>query len=328
MKSVGTPLSPYGVFTGSLFQYSSSPSLIAFESPPLTIPPKDDNPSILNTKGFPNKLILLGGLSDGPLPCPYTSSLEQKCHELEWSLVQPILSSSYLGFGHGSLSRDTGEICKLMNYLVCHHDAEKFALVGHSTGCQNSIHFLKHGEKDLIDRVSACVLQAPVSDRESQTLSPGDHAKHLTYAKQLVSQNKGEDFMPRESFWAPISASRYVSLFDIGGDDDFFSSDFLDAELLERLGHVGKLNLKLLAVYSGSDEFVPSWVDKDLLLKRLVWAMNKNNTGEKFDDKRECDKVESDPVATGLFLESANHNLSEGDGDIIRFVNAVGALLK
>lgn len=271
-------------------------------------------------------MILLGGLSDGPLPCPYTSSLEQKCHELGWSLVQPILSSSYLGFGHGSLSRDTGEICKLMNYLVCHHDAEKFALVGHSTGCQNSIHFLKHGEKDLIDRVSACVLQAPVSDRESQTLSPGDHAKHMTYAKELVSQNKGEEFMPRESFWAPISASRYVSLFDVGGDDDFFSSDFSDAELLERLGHVGELNLKLLAVYSGSDEYVPSWVDKYVLLKRLVWAMN--NTGEKFDNKRESDNFACDLVATGLLLESANHNLSEGEGDIIRFVNAVGALLK
>jgi triacylglycerol esterase/lipase EstA (alpha/beta hydrolase family) len=70
-----------------------------------------------------------------------------------WSLVQPILSSSYLGFGHGSLSRDTDEIVRLMEYLVCHHSAERFALVGHSTGCQNSIHLLKHGRKDLVNRV-------------------------------------------------------------------------------------------------------------------------------------------------------------------------------
>lgn len=67
--------------------------------------------------------------------------------------MQPILSSSYLGFGHGSLSRDTDELARLMEYLVCHHSAENFALVGHSTGCQNSIHFLKCGRRDVVDRL-------------------------------------------------------------------------------------------------------------------------------------------------------------------------------
>jgi hypothetical protein len=32
---------------------------------------------------------------------------------------------------------------ELMFYMTCHRSAESFALVGHSTGCQNSIHFLK-----------------------------------------------------------------------------------------------------------------------------------------------------------------------------------------
>ena len=50
------------------------------------------------------------------------------------NIKQPILSSSYLGFGNGSLSRDTDEIVKLMDYLVCHHLAKEFAMVGHSTG--------------------------------------------------------------------------------------------------------------------------------------------------------------------------------------------------
>jgi len=74
-----------------------------------------------------------------------------------------VLSSSYLGFGHGSLDRDTNEICKLMNYLLCHscgggEEEEEdgveptFALVGHSTGCQNSVHFVKYGQEDLVKR--------------------------------------------------------------------------------------------------------------------------------------------------------------------------------
>ena len=71
--------------------------------------------------------------------------------------MQPILSSSYLGFGNGDLIRDTEEIGALMNYLVCHHEADNFALVGHSTGCQNSIHFLKHGG-DMVQKVKVCTL--------------------------------------------------------------------------------------------------------------------------------------------------------------------------
>ena len=150
MKS--PPLSPYGVFTGQLFQYSTNPSLIAFESSPRTAAPAGRNASPpQSTTG--KKCILLGGLSDGPIPTPYSKLLEERCHSMGWSLVQPILSSSYLGFGHGSLSRDTDEIVRLMEYLVCHHSAERFALVGHSTGCQNSIHLLKHGRKDLVNRV-------------------------------------------------------------------------------------------------------------------------------------------------------------------------------
>ena len=147
MKS--PPLSPYGVFSGQLFHHSTNPSLIAFESSPRTDPGRR-NASPLSTG---KKCILLGGLSDGPIPTPYTKLLEERCHSMGWSLVQPILSSSYLGFGHGSLSRDTDEIVRLMEYLVCHHSAERFALVGHSTGCQNSIHLLKYGRKDLVNRV-------------------------------------------------------------------------------------------------------------------------------------------------------------------------------
>lgn len=72
--------------------------------------------------------------------------------------MQPILSSSYLGFGNGNLGRDTEEIGALMNYLVCHRDADNFAVVGHSTGCQNSIHFVKYGDSELVERVKVCLL--------------------------------------------------------------------------------------------------------------------------------------------------------------------------
>lgn len=309
MKSSSPPpLSPYGVFSGTLFQYSSNPSLIAFESLPL-----DDTRK--------NKCILIGGLSDGPIPTPYTKLLEEECHNLGWSLVQPVLSSSYLGFGHGSLVRDTNEIGKLLDYLSTHHDAEQFALVGHSTGCQNSIHFLKYGNEDVVNKVKVVALQAPVSDRETDD----DHSEFIRYAQTLIAQRKGEEMMPRAAFWAPITASRYLSLLDMNGEDDLFSSDLTDDQLRERLGHVGRrADLDLIAVYSGKDEYVPSFVDKETLLKRLVKAMN--------NDKDAADHVNAESGkggnARGLMLEDANHNLSESEGDGARFVAAVGELLR
>ena len=165
-------------------------------------------------------------------------------------------------------------------------------------------------------------LQAPVSDRESLTLTPGDHSKHLSHAKSLLDQNKGDEMMPRSVFWAPITASRYLSLFDVNGDDDFFSSDLTDEELVDRLGHVGKCTgLQLMAAFSKKDEYVPESVDKDILLKRLVSAMNANIDGE---EKMQGGRS----VARGLMLENGNHNLSQGEGDAKDFVDAVGSLLK
>ena len=81
------PLSPYGTLHGSLFCYHAN--LAAFES----IAPDHPSHQPLPSK----KCILIGGLSDGLMPTPYTQDLERECHKLGWSFVNPIMSSSYLG---------------------------------------------------------------------------------------------------------------------------------------------------------------------------------------------------------------------------------------
>lgn len=97
-------VSPYGTFQGSLFQYSRN--LVAFESA-----------GNLQTEWNTKACILIGGLSDGLIPTPYTKPLEKQCQELGWSLVQPLLSSSYLGFGNGDLERDTKELGYIQSFL-------------------------------------------------------------------------------------------------------------------------------------------------------------------------------------------------------------------
>jgi hypothetical protein len=57
-------------------------------------------------------------LIDSLIPTPYAKQLEQKLHDLGWSLVQPLLSSSGLGFGHGNLERDTEELRYEQNHII------------------------------------------------------------------------------------------------------------------------------------------------------------------------------------------------------------------
>jgi len=115
------------------------------------------------------------------------------------------------------------------------------------------------------------------------------------------------------------TASRYLSLFNVNGDDDFFSSDLSDEDLRERLCHIGNLGkatgLRLLAVFSGKDEYVPETIEKKVLLERLVTGMNNGEVG-------------NNGAARGLLLENANHNLSDGSGDKDVFVKELGNLLR
>lgn len=170
----------------------------------------------------------------------------------------------------------------------------------------------------MIKKIKFVALQAPVSDREdAATASPKEYEENIEVAEELVARGDGEEMMPRKSFWAPITASRFLDLQGLGGADDFFSSDLTDRQLIESLKHVGKLEssgFRLLAAYSGQDQYVPKHVDKKLLVGRICNAMN-----EKCIDRE---------VATPLFLATGNHNLSEGEGDAEKFVEKVGEFLE
>jgi hypothetical protein len=137
------------------------------------------------------------------------------------------------------------------------------------------------------------------------------YEENIEIARKLVEQENFEEMMPRKAFWAPITARRFLDLQGIEGRDDFFSSDLSDDELQERLSHVGDSpDRRVLVQFSGSDEYVPQNVDKRVILDRLCIAMNTKN-----------------PVATPLYMEDANHNLSLAQGDGDAFVSKVARLL-
>ncbi|KAI2504905.1 Protein of unknown function (DUF1749) [Fragilaria crotonensis] len=220
------------------------------------------------------------------------------------------------------------EMTQLLSYLKDHHGAQSVALVGHSTGCQNIIHWLKQQQQQQqqvdqeeisMPQVRIIVLQAPVSDREGAMERTEEYQTNIQCARDMKEANREDEMMPRSAFWAPITAKRFLDLQDFGGADDFFSSDLTDAELVERLGHVGQSSClaTALVAFSGEDEYVAKHiVDREALTQRLCDAMNHHIP----DDRA--------PVAVPLYIRTGNHNLSESKGDATIFVDKVIDLLQ
>ncbi|CAI5532957.1 unnamed protein product [Closterium sp. Naga37s-1] len=229
---------------------------------------------------FPRHVIILGGLTDGLLPTQYTARLASELAAAHWSLLQTQLSSSYFGYGAASLEQDAAEIDELIAYILKRYQASEVVLVGHSTGCQDIVAYLKSTKAIHRSAVKAAILQAPTSDRECMEQQAREGGKDTEdafeemkrAAQAMIAGGRGAEMMPRSADpLAPITANRFHSLACTGGDDDLFSSDFPDEELKERLGHMGAL--PCLVILSGEDQYVPSSIDKKKLLERLCAAM-------------------------------------------------------
>lgn len=249
--------------------------------------------------------ILLGGLSDGLLACPYYPALCERLGRDGWATVQPVLRSSYHAFGFGSLDADVADLRELIASL---RGVDEFALVGHSTGSQIAAHFVAAGGGD--GRVTAVVFQGGVSDRETDDADERKRrAPFLEAAAAAVAAGRGGAFLDRDAFWAPMTARRYVDLVAVGGADDYFSSD-LDAQTLAAK-FAGFSATSALVAYSAADEYAPPSVDKAALVGRLCAALRSGNAGR----------------VAGLLVPGGSHNLSTDAAAAPYFVDAVARFL-
>ncbi|KAJ5390652.1 Fusarinine C esterase sidJ [Penicillium cataractarum] len=323
---------------GVLHEYA--PRLVAFE---FTSPTK--------ASSKPNSLIFVGGLTDGFCTVPYVSKLAEALEGSDWSLFSILLTSSYNGFGTSSLDRDVEELGKCVQFIRdlkadrlpgAPSASGKIAIMGHSTGSQDVLHYLYAPNplpKTDFDmglhyivrpEIDGAIMQAPVSDREA-ILATMESAPNPNEARgaydQLVDAAKtrpwtadGTDsILPMNMVGmtglpgdAPLSARRFLSLASPDSpanpsEDDLFSSDLSDKRLEETFGAIGSrgiLQTKLCVLYSGSDEYCPSWVDKEKLMGR--WKQATEAGGAKWD------------AETSGLVSGASHNVQDqGQTDLI-----------
>ncbi|ESW96626.1 hypothetical protein KL918_000582 [Ogataea parapolymorpha] len=228
-------------------------------------------------------VLFIGGLTDGLLTVPYLPDLSAGLDKIGWTLVQIHFTSSYMGWGTGSLERDAYEISLLVEYLRSERGGsrEKVVLMGHSTGCQDTIQYLaKYGPKEPAKQVEGGILQAAVSDREAifhELQKQGKGWEELeelnALARNYVSEGREYELLPKKYsdlfLGAPINAYRWLSLATKLGDDDFFSSDLT---LRDNKKTFGMVTRPIMVLNSEKDQFYPDYVDKQALMNQWKLA--------------------------------------------------------
>ena len=192
--------------------------------------------------------------------------------------------------------------------------------MGHSTGCQDTMRYVTGKDAHARPRVDGAILQASGSDREAlELVFPKDVADNIiARAQQMVKDGKEEDILPSGVtagfFEAPVTARRWLSLASPNhdGDDDYFSSDLSDEQLRSSFGKFGATPVCIL--FSGSDEWIPSFVDKEALVKR--WEEFVRQGGGVVDEKH-----------SGV-VAGASHNLSNDTAEVVdRLVQRIAGFI-
>eukprot|EP00210_Caulerpa_lentillifera_P000714 g691.t1 len=241
---------------GELFRYGQNSAQVAFQS-----------------GNHRRHLVLIPGLTNGLLSLPYAPGLAATLDSQSWSLVQPLMSSSYQGFGTVNLDTDAAELRELLVYLKNERSCSDSVLMGHSTGCQDVVRFMKlYKEGQDIPNIQGVILQAPVSDQDFWETLPETESR-IQKAKEMVAKGCGDDIFARLEILdnAPVTAKRFLALNQRYGDDDMFSSYFSDEDLKSVLGHMK--DLRSLVLCSENDEYIPSHVDRKKLWERIGVAM-------------------------------------------------------
>lgn len=242
---------------GILHQYA--PRLTAFEFTSNT--PK------------PNTILFIGGLTDGLGTVPYVAPLAKALEPTDWSLFHLLLSSSYGGWGVGSLDQDIEEIAQCVKFVQERKSSGKVVVMGHSTGSQDVLHYLhtpnpvpqrpdefqgrlKHLTRPELD---GAILQAPMSDREGleaqlkadEGTTMGNEARAafdqlVAFARQQPytigdRQQKLDALLPmnltaKAGFPAdtPLSARRFMSLASPDSPENPAEDDLFSSDLTDQ----------------------------------------------------------------------------------------------
>jgi len=181
--------------------------------------------------------------------------------------------------------------------------------MGHSTGCQDVMEYLTGPGRENRSTIEGGIIQAPASDREAivMEMDPDHYLRAIAVATKMTEDGGANEIVPSVElngfFPCPVSAKRWLSLASPyhDGDDDYFSSDLKDEQLMRSFGAL-PAGIPICVLFSGEDEYMPKSIDKEAQLERWI-AIAKKGEGS------------VDEVNSGV-IDGATHNLSK-DPDMV-----------
>ena len=216
-------------------------------------------------------IVFIHGLTEGFLQPAYVRPLAECLGQSGFRFFQPLLRSSYSGWGKASLDDDAADLKDFINHIRQDRGATRIFLIGHSTGCQDIVHFLKACK---IDDIMAVILQGAVSDREAfDVICKGD--KEMMELRHRMREEAvtmaPSEFLPREAARLvregdALIAQRFLSLDGNRTLDDMFSSDLPDEYMKQRFANI---LVPVLIVQSLKDEYLPSHANAAELGSRI-----------------------------------------------------------
>lgn len=137
------------------------------------------------------------------------------------------------------------------------------------------MHAAKYKNDPEAPPLIATILQAPVSDREFFSVVPTFNEINQK-ARECRDKGKLDEiaFIADLLDKAPVTARRWLSLIEKGGEDDMFSSDFTDEELKEKLG--GLDGVPTLIMLSSRDEYRPMYADYIEVGRRIASSIGES----------------------------------------------------
>ena len=251
----------------------------------------------------------VGGMFDTFRGTGYVDELADALQHSSWRVCHVQLSSASRSFGTFDLKRDVDEIETCVKFIRSDsglgNAGTKIVLLGHSTGCQDTLTYIYSQAKSTRPPLQGAILQAAASDREGAMHSVSTKPEIKSSYDQCMdavsttpAEHHRTTVLPMHCTTplfgpAPMSISRFLSLVSPGSPsdpsaDDLFSSDIPDSVLATTFGKVGSESSplqplpssqkrSLMVLLSGADEYVPTFIDKDALLSRWRKAIESGN---------------------------------------------------
>lgn len=188
---------------------------------------------------------LVNGLKiQGRLGATYSSSLAGQAHEIFQDCLDDLDGALKLALATG---------------------ARRIFLVGHSTGCQKSVYYLSYRPRSPI---KGAILLAPVSDYSTIISQIGrlEYHRLLNVAKRWQKTGRGQESLIAAGWNRPLSAQRFLSLYDPSSAEELFGyASGRSPRLLRRIKR------PLFLLLAGNDKYhdrpaqdIAAWFEQSL----------------------------------------------------------------